>query len=144
MADHAKGKFKQKFESPSTVENPSKAILQVFFHQADAALVTTEAFDVACELNPQLRKDLKVLCESPALITAFFIFRPSLGLERNMEVVEKAVMDLHTTPGGRQVLTVIQSSKMEKHPISILDNAIQFVKRYQRLTKGPSFLEAQP
>lgn len=144
MADHARRQSKQKFESPTIVENPSKAILQVFFHQADAAVVTAEAFDVACELNPQLRKDLKVLCDSPALISAFFMFQPSSGRERNMETVEKAILDLHTTPGGRQVLTVMQSSKMKKHPFSILDNTIQFVKKHQRLTKGPSFLEAQP
>ncbi len=55
-------------------ENPSKAILQVFFRQTDAALVTVDAFDLTCELNPQLRRDLVVLTSSPPFITAFLIF----------------------------------------------------------------------
>ena len=99
-------------------ENPSKAILQVFFRQTDAALVTVDAFDLTCELNPQLRRDLVVLASSPPFITAFLIFRPGYRLR---EKFETALLDLHMTPGGRQVLTVFQSSRMEKRPISVLD-----------------------
>lgn len=57
--------------------NASKAVFQVFFKQADAALITLETFNLAGELNPQLNKDLKVLIVSPDLITSMFLLSPN-------------------------------------------------------------------
>lgn len=132
------------FKDPILEENPSKAILQVFFHQADAALVIREAFDLACELNPQLREKLEVLAESPAFVVSFFIFPPGKDGERGTEKLENAILDLHTTPGGRQVLTVFKSSRMEKFPVSILDNTIHFLKGNRLMVTDASISETKP
>lgn len=133
----------RRFGDLTTVENPSKAILQVYFRQSRAALVTTDAFDLACELNPQLREDLKVLSVSPPFITSFFFFRPAFQ-GRSRERIEAAITELHTTPGGRQVLTVFQSSRMEKHPASILDATRQFLTAHGNSAKGVPSREASP
>lgn len=119
----------------STEENPSKAILRVFFGQCCAALVPLEAFDLACELNPQLRKKLKVLSVSPPLITACFVFRELPEKKGISSRLEAAVLNLHTTPGGRQVLMVFQSSRMEKHPGAILDDTRRFLAEHRRTGK---------
>lgn len=124
-------------ENLSTVDNPSKAILQIFFRQADAAVVTSEAFELACELNPQLKKDIMVFSTSQPLVTSFFIFR-SNWKGPNFERLESAIVNLHTTPGGRQVLNVFQSSRMEKHPNSVLDDTRQFLlDNQQYIENGP-------
>ena len=52
-------------------------------------------------------------------------------------------MDIHKTPAGRQLLTVIQSSRMEKHPVSILDTTIDFLWKHEMLVKEPVFAESQ-
>lgn len=121
------------FIEPVSSEKPSKALLQVFFSQADAALVAAEAFDLACELNPQLRKNLKVLAESPSFIISFFIFPPNAKQDRSTAQLEDAILDLHTTPDGMQVLTVFKSNRIEKYPISVLDSTIEFLERYRLL-----------
>lgn len=118
----------------NTMENPSKAILQVFFRQAHAALVTEEAFELACELNPQLSKNLTVLSMSQPLIISFFIFRPTWQSISKTKL-ESAIIALHTTPGGRQVLTVFQKSRMEKQPGSVLKDTLQFLEDYRRLVR---------
>ncbi len=118
-------------------DNASKSIFQVFFRQAHAALVTRDAFDMACELNPQLRKELIPLSVSQPLIPTFFMLRPTYrGAFR--EKLEKAIAEVHTTPGGRQVLAIFQSSRMEKHPRSVLDPTRRFVKEYRRHLKQGS------
>ncbi len=127
----------------TTVENPSKGILQVYFRQSDAALITQDAFEMACELNPQLRKDINVLFVSPPFITSFFLFH-SINKKQSAERLEKAIIELHTTPGGRQVLTVFQNSRMEKQPGSILDSTMQFLTEHQRLMKDSSSQGARP
>ncbi|WP_373500524.1 PhnD/SsuA/transferrin family substrate-binding protein [Desulfococcus sp.] len=133
----------RRFGGLTPVENPSKAILQVYFRQSRAALVTMDAFALACELNPQLQDDLKVLTVSPPFITSFFFFRPTFQ-GRSRERLEAAITELHTTPGGRQVLTVFQSSRMEKHPASILDATRQFLTAHGNPAKGVPSREAAP
>jgi hypothetical protein len=126
---HAKG---NKINKPELVENFSKAILQVFFRQADAALVTREAFDLACELNPQLRKDIKVLYESQPFISGFFlILQPPDSI--HYKVLEEIILDVGKTPGGQQVLTVYQSTGIEKYPATVLDDTVKFLKTYKQL-----------
>ncbi|MBU4317386.1 MAG: phosphate/phosphite/phosphonate ABC transporter substrate-binding protein [Proteobacteria bacterium] len=105
-------------------ENPAKCILQVFFQQADAALVTEDSFNLACELNPQLRKDCKILSVSPPFIPGLFIIRPGF---KEREKLETAIEELHKSPGGQQILSIFQGSRMEKHPGSIMEPTLQFL-----------------
>jgi len=113
-------------------DNASKSILQVFFRQIHAALVTQKAFDLACELNPQLLKDLTRLSVSPPLISSFFMFRPTYqGPFRGK--LEKAMEGLHATPGGKQILAIFKSSRLEKLPSSILEPTRYFILEYQSL-----------
>lgn len=125
------------------VENPSKAVFQVYFQQADAALVTTRAFELACELNPQLRKELKVLAASPPFIISVLMFRPSYQGEHRDEL-EAAINVLHTTAGGRQLLTTFQCSRMERHPLSVLDDTKAFLAGYRRWRENATAMERQP
>ena len=138
-----KSGLKQQTDQPVIVENSSKAILQVFFKQADTALVTREAFEVACELNPQLQKKLRVLSESPPFISAFFMFHSLTYQKKSWPIVEKAILNLHKTPGGRQLLTIIQSRKMIKWPSSILKSTIMFLEEHEKLVKKPLFRETR-
>jgi ABC-type phosphate/phosphonate transport system substrate-binding protein len=110
-------------------KNPSKAILQVFFRQVPAVLVTRDAFAVSCELNPQLGKDLRVLAESPPFITSFIMMRHSWR-DRFRKTLEDAFLDVHNTPGGRQVLTIFQSSRIELHPASILEPTQEVLRKH--------------
>ncbi len=113
-------------------DNPSKSILQVFFRQAHATIVAQKTFELACELNPQLQMELRVLFVSPPLISGFFMFRPTFrGLIRQQ--LESAILGLHATPSGRQILAIFQSSCMEKHPASVLDTTRRFLTMYHQL-----------
>ena len=125
------------------VDSPSKAILQVFFGQAQTALVTLEAFELACELNPQLRQDLVILHESHPFVTAFFVFNPDWrGTARDR--LEEAIVSLHETPGGQQVLTVFQSSRLSREPASVLDATLRFLEDYRRLREDQPATHTQP
>jgi phosphonate transport system substrate-binding protein len=112
-------------------ESPSKAVLQVFFRQADACLVTSNVFELACELNPQLRKELRVLAVSPEVVPSLFFFRPGYTSSVR-EKLEPAILALHETAAGLQVLTVFQSDGMVKRPLSSLEGTRQLLEEYDR------------
>lgn len=119
------------FGSVVPSDKASKAVLNAFFRQTDAALLTLDAFNIAGELNPQLHRDLVVLFESPPFIPTFFVFRPSWeGTTRH--VLEDAIQNLHLTPAGHQVMIVFQSSRMEKQPGSVLNETLSFLHNYRQ------------
>lgn len=119
------------------LDSPSKAVLRVFFRQSDACIVTTNAFALACEMNPQVQKQLKVLLSSPAVIPRLIFFR-GIKTAPMREEFESAILNLHETVAGQQVLTVFQGSRMEKHPLSILDGTRRLFEQYHRLTGQPN------
>lgn len=138
LAEHVPGVDNSRLENLINVESPAKAILQIFFGQSDAAVITTGAFELACELNPQLRKDLLILSVSPPFITSFFIFRANWQSPSKERMIS-AILALQTTPGGRQVLNVFGSSGMEKHPGAILDGTRQFLIKNEHLIQNGLF-----
>jgi len=143
LTGHTRRPIDQWLGSLTTTDNPSKAILQVYFRQTQAALVTMETFKLACELNPQLRKELKMLSVSPPFIPSFFMFRPTYRSQARQHL-EAALTALETTAGGRQLLTVFHLSGMEKQPPSILETTRQFLTEYQRLENDHTYQGEQP
>jgi hypothetical protein len=81
MAEKAIGAVDSEFSAISEADNPSRAVLQVFFHQADACLVTAGIFKIASEMNPQVGRELRVLVESPKVVPGLFFFRPGYVAE---------------------------------------------------------------
>jgi phosphonate transport system substrate-binding protein len=124
------------FREIAVVDNPNKPLLQVYFRQAEACLTTTNAFEVACELNPQLRRQLKIVAVSPPMIPSLFFFRPNYSAPERTQL-EQAIIDLAATAAGQQVLTVFQCSHMQKIPVSSFDATRRVLEEYQRLT-GPT------
>jgi ABC-type phosphate/phosphonate transport system substrate-binding protein len=115
------------------VDNASRTILPVFFRQADACVVTSSVFEIASELNPQLRKDLRVLESSPEVVPVVFFFRPGYSSAVKDEL-EAALVSLNETPAGRQVLTIFQADGLVKQPVSCLESSRQLRDEGGRLT----------
>lgn len=55
----------------SKTDKPMQGLLEVFFGQVDATLVDLATFELACQMNPQLRNNLKVLTSSPPWCRCF-------------------------------------------------------------------------
>jgi len=138
LASHSLGFPEEVFGSMTQIENASKAVLRVFFRQADACVVTANVFDIVSELNPQVRKELRVIAISPDVIPTLFFFRPGYTAEVK-DRLEDALVALHESPAGQQVLMIFQGDRMEKHPISCLESSQQLVEKADRLRQhhGP-------
>lgn len=110
----------------------SKTVLNVFFRQSDACLITRRGFSTMSELNPQVGTQLVVLATSAALVPSLFAFRadfsPSLKEKslREFEVV-------HTSPAGQQALTIFQVGQVAVRPVAALDSALALLNEFARL-----------
>ncbi|MCC6234705.1 MAG: PhnD/SsuA/transferrin family substrate-binding protein [Verrucomicrobiales bacterium] len=112
------------------IQGMSKAILRVFFKQAELCVATEGAFVVASEMNPQIATALKVLARSPELIpSAFFLheaIRPDLRT-----AIEKRIVELDLNTRGKQVLTVFQGDRMVKVPLAEWQPTLDLVREWK-------------
>jgi ABC-type phosphate/phosphonate transport system substrate-binding protein len=105
--------FGRFFQTAKSVENPSQAILPVFFKKMDACLVMRRLFETVAELNPQIGKDLLAIAESPPMLRGIIVFRKDYS-EKLKQSVSKTLAALHTHPEGKQILTLLKYDKLEK------------------------------
>lgn len=130
------------FADLSAIENPSRAVLRLFFRQTEACVVTSQVFDLACELNPQVRQQVAVLAESPPVVPNLMFLRPTYsGVIR--ERIEAAIQDLHATPAGLQVLTIFQGDRMVRQTVDCLDTARLLLRELDRVNLVVSSLKLE-
>jgi phosphonate transport system substrate-binding protein len=134
FARHSLGSPETVLKSLTRLESSSKPVLQVFFRQADACVVTASVFELACELNPQLRKELVVLAASPPVIPVLFFFPPAFKAKLRGQL-EEAILALPETLSGQQVLTVFQGDGMLKLPVSALEESRRLLAEHERLKR---------
>jgi phosphonate transport system substrate-binding protein len=99
------------FAEVTHVQDPSPAILSVLFGKIDAAVVSRRAFETMAELNPQVRRELAVVAESPGLLPAVTCIPAYVAVDRRDDIIEGALR-LHEYPKGRQILTLFGTSQV--------------------------------
>lgn len=122
-----------KFFKPITVANKlSQVVLPVFFRNSDACLVTRRGFQTMSELNPQVGKQLRILEASQELVPIVFAFRADYASPfREQMLVE--MRRLPETPAGQQILTLLQTERVEEQQMSCLDATFELLSTHQRL-----------
>ena len=89
----------------------STAVLNVFFGQSSAGIVTEAGFRTMVDLNPQLGRSLRVLLTSPPFMPTLFCFSTDLAPTRREGLAEE-FLGLTTWARGRQVLEVFQADRV--------------------------------
>lgn len=115
-------------------KNPSQVALPVFFQKSAACLVTKHSFEVMCELNPQLKKELLIIASSPPLVPSGFAIKKD-GATRFEGKFVRAMESMGNTITGRQILDLIKGDALKDEPISILDSSLDLLAKHQRLRK---------
>ncbi len=118
----------------------SKSILKVFFHQADAAIVSRGALETSTELNPQIGRELAVIAESKPLhgdITCV----PTMVSEKLKRAIMNSALHLHETTTGKQIFTLFQIDKVIPFNAAYLSGLEELLRERDRLvskqTKRP-------
>ena len=139
----AEGHFGQILKAPKL----AKVVLPVFFHQEDACVVTRRGFDTMCELNPQVRTQLRVMATSPELVPAVGFIRAGYNSPLR-DTMLAALRGLEQSAAGAQVLTLFQSDQLKEAPGSLLNSARELLEAHRHLkltaTGEPSHSSPSP
>ncbi|MCG8015929.1 MAG: phosphate/phosphite/phosphonate ABC transporter substrate-binding protein [Candidatus Thiodiazotropha sp. 'RUGA'] len=108
------------------------AIVDLYFNKTDAALVSDTAFELASELNPRIRTNLKPLAESQGMIPQV------IGLNKNISEKNKARIDgimskTHQNKRIKHLLSLFRANKFIKLNQSDINSTQQLIKRYNQL-----------
>lgn len=112
--------------------NLSKALLPVFFRQADACVVTRSSFQTMAELNPQISQRLRVLDTSPEMVTSGFCFRRGYDEPIRGKIISE-LTKIMTSPAGAQVMKLFKAEAFSIQPVSCLDSAFELLATHERL-----------
>ncbi len=122
------------FDRLDTVAKPNAAILPVFFRRSDACIVDDASFAVACELNPQLRRDLVVLAQSePMLEGLICLNRIGWDSTDQREALLASLPQTHADPAGRQILTLFRIEKLVPFESRQLDSVAALAAHHAQL-----------
>jgi ABC-type phosphate/phosphonate transport system substrate-binding protein len=120
------------FDRISLIRKSSQVLLPVFFQQADACLINSDAFETAAELNPQLKRNLRIIAKSPPGISSIICFRTGLKPMLRQILVE-SLRDLHVLPKGQQILTLFKVEKVIPYEPSYLESTRQLLQEHIKL-----------
>jgi ABC-type phosphate/phosphonate transport system substrate-binding protein len=138
MLLHQKLPVSAKFFQPlKLVDKASKAVLPVFFEQADACLVPRWAYDTMVELNPQVGAETKILAQSPILPRGALFMRKGITEAKKFAVIDSA-LKFGGSPRSKQILNLFNLEKFVRfHPkylksiIALYNDYNSFLKKYK-------------
>ena len=114
-------------------KDPQQSLLKLFFEKGDIALVDRAAYNLAVELNPQMKTKLTVLKMIPLTIGPVAYMRKG-----NSELQKKVIglgKKLNTTPRGKQLLQLFRASYMDDSYTKDLQSIYTLYAQYQNLSE---------
>jgi ABC-type phosphate/phosphonate transport system substrate-binding protein len=129
-----KGTF---FSRVKETKNPSLSLMQVFFHQADACIVTSQVFELASELNPQISKELKIIARVDKLTGGIIVIRADLQADLKQKLIQ-ALRTMHEDQEGRQLFLLFQLSGLVPYRPEYLRATEAFFTEHRTLKRRTS------
>lgn len=121
----------------------NRVALPVFFRRYDACLLHERGFDILTELNPQLRKQLKVIDSSRPLIASLLCFRADYDAPNKAQVFS-ALTELHQSITGEQILDLFKSDRLIVHTSEILKDSISELEKHRVRAAAAKSAKAPP
>ena len=113
----------------------TQVVLPVFFGKADACITTRAGWEVMCELNPQLKKQLRVVAASAPLVPAVTCFRHGFTEDFKQKII--TAVDLSSVkPEFKQLMALFKTDSLANQPIAVLAGTRSFLSQYHRLCAG--------
>jgi hypothetical protein len=130
--EHQLPSMKNFFSEIQNSETSNTALVDLFFKKVDVTLMSETQFDIATELNPQLRAQTKILEASEP----YLIFVAALSKntpEQEVNGIKNSLFNVHKTAKGRNILNLMKMQGFQEIASTELDNVRALVEKNKRL-----------
>ena len=126
---------------PLHKEPPTKgdhqAILQLFFKKTDLVVVDFTSFQLAYELNPQIKEDLVILERSPLTLQTIAFLHKDISPHLR-DTIMKSALNLDQLARGEQLLQLFKATKVDLTYPEDLESLRALHVKYTTLLKNTS------
>jgi ABC-type phosphate/phosphonate transport system substrate-binding protein len=116
------------------IEQSRKRVFSVFFGKADGCIISKEQFDSLSELNPQLKKKLKVLYESPSFVTNVYCSNDNSAKE-GVGIANDFVKNINKTNSGSEMIKLFKSIKFVSFEEDFIETTQKLYDEYKSYIK---------
>jgi len=121
------------FSSVKEIDQPSQAILSVFFRRSDACLTSLRSFDLAVELNPQVGMEMFAIAKSPDMATGVISVRSDFDPGDKEKLIE-AFRSMDGNPAGKQLLQLFRVDHFVPFREEYLESVKKMVREHDLLS----------
>lgn len=132
LADSGLAGSEKFFTKISRVSKPGRAVLPVFFKQADACVVTRHALNVIQELNPQIGRQVTSLHQSEGLVR-LLICATDRPTQEDTEILIRTTTHMAQNPESRQTMTILQMKRFVLISPRDLDATEALLDRHRKI-----------
>ncbi|MGA7721998.1 MAG: PhnD/SsuA/transferrin family substrate-binding protein [Ignavibacteriaceae bacterium] len=118
------------FKKIITANKESQLILNLFFGQLDACIVSTGAFSIMKELNPQVGDKLISILVSPKYLWGVVCFTKIFVNQSDRNLFYTHAVNVQELVSGKQVLSLIKVDKLETFKYDYLNSFKELLKEY--------------
>jgi phosphonate transport system substrate-binding protein len=133
--EHGLGPASQGCARITPAAKATQVVLPVYFGKADACIVTRFGWEVMGELNPQVKKQLRVIAVSPPVVPTVSCFRRGLSETLKQRVIQ-AAEGSSAKPAFQQLMALFKTDGLCHQPVSSLKSTRDLVARYHQLCAG--------
>ncbi len=116
-----------------TYKSP-QLIYKLFFKQTDVIFIYQNAYDLAIELNPQIKSKTQIIDKLVGIQRGIGFFHKSVDKQFRNKVITE-MEQIHNYPQGQQLLNIFFSEKAVRSKVSDLKVTQQLKQRYTQLLK---------
>ncbi len=143
LAKNKLGPMNKVFGQIKFSDKESNAIYNVFFKNADVAVVRKSVFDAVCELNPQIKKSLSAFIFSPPMILAFTAGNNKAD-SRMINTIVNYAMDLPSTQSGQNILNIFKANRFVRIKEEDLKTAFDILTENEYFKQQPTSKTKKP
>ncbi len=112
------------FSKINIEEKDANAIYSLFFKRTDCAIVQKNVFETVCELNPQIKKSLKILASSPPIVLSLATYRKDSDTT-SVKLFYDVAKNINSIKEGTNILKLFKTKRL----VEINDKDLESTKK---------------
>ena len=124
---------KSSLSSLTVTEKFSTAILKVYFGEIDICIVPAYALDIVSEMNPDIKRKVKVLYTSEKIFVPIITGFHNNANEILMDLFHESALNLEQSARGKNILNLFKMKQIMKIDKKDLNPLLEYYEKYQMI-----------
>jgi ABC-type phosphate/phosphonate transport system substrate-binding protein len=128
--------YKNYIKNLSMVKTNSRAILQLYFGKTDAVIVPRYTYRFMQEMNPSIKKNLKIVYKTDAIFTPIVAMVNKQSSSAIIKGIQRGTESLSHTKNGKNILVLFKMKKVDIMNDVELEKLIAYYEKYRKLKRA--------